>query len=102
MTDADARGSVAPDDEVPPASVDDACAAALQRLWSYVDAELTADDEAELRHHLAGCPPCLAEYSIDVVLKNLVRRSCQEEAPVELRVRITETIARTRTVYRQA
>ena len=102
MTDADARGSVAPDDEVPPAAVDDACAAALQRLWSYVDAELTADDEAELRDHLAGCPPCLAEYSIDVVLKNLVRRSCQEEAPVELRVRITETIARTRTVYRQA
>lgn len=103
MTDADARGSVAPDDEAPAAPAeDDACAAALHRLWGYVDAELTAEDEAELRDHLAGCPPCLAEYSIDVVLKNLVRRSCQEEAPVGLRVRITETIARTRTGLRQA
>ncbi len=103
MTDADARGSVAPDDEAPAvATDDDACAAALHRLWNYLDAELTPQDEAELRDHLAGCPPCLAEYSIDVVLKNLVRRSCQEEAPLELRVRITETIARTRTGYRQA
>jgi mycothiol system anti-sigma-R factor len=79
-----------------PTTDDDACAAALQRLWSYLDKELTPDDEDELRDHLAGCPPCLAEYSIDVVLKRLVRRSCREEAPAELRVRITQTIARAR------
>ncbi len=93
----------APDDDARiPLAEDDACSAALQRLWDYIDAELTPEDEAELREHLQGCPPCLAEYSIDVVLKNLVRRSCREEAPVELRVRITETIARTRTGYEQA
>ena len=72
---------------------DDPCAAALQRLWGYLDKELTAEDEDELREHLAGCPPCLAEYSIDVVLKTVVRRSCREEAPADLRVRIRQTLA---------
>ena len=72
---------------------DDPCAAALQQLWGYLDKELTAEDEDELREHLAGCPPCLAEYSIDVVLKTVVRRSCREEAPADLRVRIRQTLA---------
>ena len=48
---------------------EDPCSAALRRLWSYLDKELTAADEDDLRDHLAGCPPCLAEYSIDVVLQ---------------------------------
>ena len=75
---------------------EDACGAALRQLWSYLDKELTPDDEDELRDHLAGCPPCLAEYSIDVVLKDLVRRSCHEEAPAGLRVRIRETLLQVR------
>ena len=75
---------------------DDPCSAALRRLWTYLDKELTADDEDDLRDHLAGCPPCLAEYSIDVVLKDIVRRSCQEEAPEGLRVRIQQTLLQVR------
>ena len=79
-----------------PLTDDDVCSAALQRLWGYLDKELTADDEDELRDHLAGCPPCLAEYSIDVVLKQIVRRSCQEAAPDRLRVRIQQTLLQVR------
>lgn len=86
------------DDEAhaPLTADEDACTAALRQLWSYLDKELTPDDEDELRDHLAGCPPCLAEYSIDVVLKDLVRRSCHEEAPAGLRVRIRETLLQVR------
>ncbi len=92
MTDADR----VLDEGAQPLTDDDACSQALQRLWGYLDKELTADDEDELRDHLAGCPPCLAEYSIDVVLKNLVRRSCREEAPDRLRVRIQQTLLQVR------
>ena len=88
MTDADRE----PGDDAQPLTDDDPCAAALQRLWGYLDRELTPEDEDDLRDHLAGCPPCLAEYSIDVVLKNAVRRSCHEQAPDELRVRIQQTL----------
>ncbi|HEY0118385.1 MAG TPA: mycothiol system anti-sigma-R factor [Cellulomonas sp.] len=92
MTDADR----VLDEGAQPLTDDDACSQALQRLWGYLDKELTVDDEDELRDHLAGCPPCLAEYSIDVVLKNLVRRSCHEEAPETLRVRIRQTLLQVR------
>jgi len=95
MTDAD-RGMQGDDAHAPHTTDDDACGAALKRLWTYLDHELTAEDEDELRDHLDTCPPCLAEYSIDVVLKQLVRRSCQEEAPAGLRVRISQTILQTR------
>jgi mycothiol system anti-sigma-R factor len=95
MTDAD-RGTQGDEAHVRFAPEDDACSAALKRLWSYLDKELTADDEDELRDHLDTCPPCLAEYSIDVVLKQIVRRSCQEEAPEGLRVRIQQTLLKVR------
>lgn len=88
MTDADRE----PGEDAQPLTDDDACAAALQRLWGYLDHELTPQDEDDLRDHLAGCPPCLAEYSIDVVLKSVVRRSCHEQAPDGLRVRIQQTL----------
>jgi len=82
-----------PADESGPDEVaGDECAAAVHRLWTYLDRELNDDDAAELRDHLAGCPPCLAEYSIDVVLKDLVRRSCRTQAPAGLRVRIYQTL----------
>ena len=48
MTDADS----ALGDEALPRTDDDPCAAALQRLWGYLDKELTAEDEDELRELL--------------------------------------------------
>ena len=77
---------------VPPHAEDDACAAAVERLWSYVDHELDVDEAEELREHLEECSPCLEEYGIDVVLKTVVRRGCQESAPETLRVRIHQTL----------
>ena len=71
---------------------DDPCAAAVERLWSYVDHELDTSEAAELREHLEECTPCLEEYGIDVVLKTVVRRGCQESAPDTLRLRIHQTL----------
>lgn len=77
---------------LPPHAEDDACAAAVERLWSYVDHELDPTEADELREHLEECSPCLEEYGIDVVLKTVVRRGCQESAPETLRVRIHQTL----------
>jgi mycothiol system anti-sigma-R factor len=80
-----------------PASVKSAlcgnnCNDALDRLWEYLDAELEAPDSAVVRAHLAECQGCLEEYDVEVVVKNLVRRGCQETAPDTLRVRIHEQL----------
>lgn len=66
--------------------------AALKRLYNYLDGELSETEIAEIRDHLAHCPPCESEYSIESMLKELVKRSCCETAPERLRARIRERI----------
>ncbi len=68
------------------------CDDALARLWEYLDAELQAPDAEVVRAHLAECQGCLEEYDVEVVVKNLVRRGCQEVAPDTLRIRIHEQL----------
>jgi len=68
------------------------CSDALERLWEYLDAELEAPDSEVVRAHLAECQGCLEEYDVEVVVKNLVRRGCQETAPDTLRTRIHEQL----------
>lgn len=64
------------------------CDEKVDRLFAFLDQELATADEAEVRAHIEECRPCLDEVAVDQVLKNLVKRCCQEEAPVDLRVRI--------------
>ncbi|MFI2704092.1 mycothiol system anti-sigma-R factor [Cellulosimicrobium composti] len=64
------------------------CEHALTHLYEYLDSEMTPDDELRMRAHVAHCSPCLAELSIEELVKQLVRRSCHEKAPAGLRERI--------------
>ncbi len=68
------------------------CNQALGKLFEYLDAELGTPDSELIRAHLAECAPCLGEYDVEVVVKNLVRRCCQESAPADLRLRIHERL----------
>ena len=68
------------------------CADALDRLWEYLDAELGAPDAETVRAHLSECEGCLEEYDVDVVVKTIVKRGCQEAAPDSLRLRIHEQL----------
>ena len=69
------------------------CTQALSRLFEFLDAEISEADGDRIRQHLADCEPCLAEYDIEDHLKKLVRRSCHEQAPVELQLRIRAHLA---------
>ncbi len=64
------------------------CEQALGRLFAYVDRELEPVDAAEVRAHVEECRPCLDEMAVETMLKELVRRCCQEQAPADLRVKI--------------
>jgi mycothiol system anti-sigma-R factor len=73
------------------------CSEVLDRVYEYLDGELTPDDLDKIRVHLDDCSPCLRQYDLDVALKALVRRSCGcDQAPVELRERILVTITEAR------
>ncbi|MBL0884889.1 mycothiol system anti-sigma-R factor [Myceligenerans indicum] len=68
------------------------CEHALQHLYEYLDSEMTPQDEQRMRAHVAHCSPCLAELSVEDLVKQLVKRSCSERAPETLRLRIHEQI----------
>lgn len=64
------------------------CEQALGRLFAYVDAELEPIDAATVRAHVEECRPCLDEIAVETMLKELVKRCCQEQAPADLRLKI--------------
>ena len=64
------------------------CDEALARLFEYLDAELPEPDCLRLAAHLAVCDHCLDAASAEKHLRALLRRSCVERAPEELRVRV--------------
>jgi mycothiol system anti-sigma-R factor len=73
------------------------CREVLDRVYEYLDGEMTSHDVAKIRQHLEECSPCLTEYDLDVALKALLRRSCAcESAPDALRQRIMVKITEVR------
>lgn len=65
------------------------CSQIVLRVFEFIDKETSPTDSRRIKAHLDGCAQCLDEYERDVLLKALVRRSCQgHAAPGELRNRI--------------
>jgi mycothiol system anti-sigma-R factor len=76
------------------------CRDVLERVYEYLDGELTDHDVVAIRQHLVECAPCLSEYDLDIALKALVRRSCGcEQAPEELRAKIMLKITQVRVEF---
>jgi anti-sigma factor (TIGR02949 family) len=72
------------------------CSDVLDRVYEYLDAEMTDYDVAKIRVHLEECAPCLQQYHLENALKALVRRSCRDAAPAGLRIRIMMRITEIR------
>ena len=77
------------------------CAQALAKLFDFLDDEVAETDADRIRQHLADCEPCLAEYDVEDHLKKLVRRSCWEQAPAELHIRIRHQLTVLRAQVRE-
>ncbi|WP_370893554.1 mycothiol system anti-sigma-R factor [Janibacter sp. GXQ6167] len=75
------------------------CSETLHRIFEYLDGEMTPDETARVALHLANCGPCLAQHDLDLAMKALIKRSCnQETAPDRLRATILSSFTSVRTV----
>jgi mycothiol system anti-sigma-R factor len=72
------------------------CRDVLDRVYEYLDGELGAPDYAKIKQHLDECGPCLRQFDLDEAVKMLVRRSCSEAAPDQLRLKILTRITQVR------
>lgn len=69
------------------------CAEVLERVYAYLDGELDDLGHAKIRQHLDECSPCLREYGLEEVVKELVHKHCgHEAAPGELRAKVLTRI----------
>jgi mycothiol system anti-sigma-R factor len=64
------------------------CEDCIRRLDQMVDRELSAPEVREVQEHFARCGDCTQRYEFHAELKRLVRVSCDEKAPAELRRRL--------------
>jgi mycothiol system anti-sigma-R factor len=67
---------------------DPECREALDRLYHFLDGELTEGRRLEIQEHLRTCMPCLEAFDFEAELKLLIARRCRDEVPEELRVRV--------------
>jgi len=69
------------------------CEECLRHLWQYIDGELDVESSDDLQRHLAQCRECFSYAEFERRLKEMLRRSCeQEQAPPELRERLTRLL----------
>ena len=65
------------------------CTEVLDQLYAYLDGELGAPDCDKIAQHLDECGPCLQEYDLDEVVKQLVHKHCGHDlVPTELRAKV--------------
>lgn len=68
------------------------CEEAVRRLYHYLDGELDEARRYVVKRHLEGCYPCLEAFDFETALRQVIARRCRDNAPNELRVRITLAI----------
>ena len=72
------------------------CSEVLERVYDYIDGELTHESVTMIRVHLDECAPCLREFGLEEAVKAIVKRSCSDPAPAELRSKVLHRIAAAR------
>ncbi|MFJ3956482.1 mycothiol system anti-sigma-R factor [Arthrobacter sp. NPDC090010] len=66
--------------------------ARIERIYEYLDGALPRADVEEIKEHLASCPNCLEQHDLECMIRSMVKRSCTEAAPAELKQSILEKI----------
>jgi len=69
------------------------CREALDRLYHYLDGELTESRRREIKEHLDTCMPCLEAFDFEAELKMLIARRCRDEVPAHLRLRVVQALS---------
>lgn len=78
--------------EDPDGAAGDPCSDALERLYEFLDGELTPERRQALAEHLDRCPPCLDHKDFEADLRALVAHCCQERVPESLRQRVAQAL----------
>jgi mycothiol system anti-sigma-R factor len=70
------------------------CREAIERLYHFLDGELTVERRVMIQRHLDECSDCIEAFEFEAELRVAVSRSCREVMPEALRDRVAEALLR--------
>lgn len=68
----------------------------IERIYAYLDGALSHQDISDVQQHLAECEDCHAEHDLECIIRSVVKRSCTEKAPDQLKQAIMTRISEVR------
>lgn len=68
------------------------CQEAVQRLYDFLDGELTPERRVVIQRHLDACHDCIEAFEFEAELKLAISKGCREVVPESLRIRVFQAI----------
>jgi mycothiol system anti-sigma-R factor len=68
------------------------CNETIERLYHFLDGELTDDRRREIQHHLDECSPCLDAFDFEADLRRVIANRCKDHVPDSLRQRVLQVL----------
>jgi mycothiol system anti-sigma-R factor len=68
------------------------CNETIDRLYHFLDGELTDDRRREIQQHLDECAPCLEAFDFEFELRVVVANRCKDHVPDALRQRVHDAL----------
>jgi mycothiol system anti-sigma-R factor len=87
----------APDDPAEPKGGDPTagfvgCDETIERLYTYLDGELTEQRRLEIARHLDLCGPCVHAYGFEAELRKVIASRCKDHVPDDLITRVAAAL----------
>ena len=77
---------------IPECSNPDDCKDAIERLYHFLDGELTDERRSLIATHLDECGYCLDAYGFEGELRNVIALKCKDRVPETLMDRVADAI----------
>ena len=68
------------------------CKDAVERLYEFLDGELTSEKRTSISNHIDACGHCLDAYEFHTELKIVISKKCHTDLPVGLRDRVFDAL----------
>ena len=68
------------------------CNETIERLYHFLDGELTDDRRRDIQHHLDDCAPCLDAFDFEADLRVVIANRCKDHVPDALRKRVHDAL----------
>jgi mycothiol system anti-sigma-R factor len=68
------------------------CNETIERLYFYLDGELTEQRRIEITRHLDLCGPCVGAYGFEAELRKVIAMRCKDHVPDALIERVAKAL----------